>query len=167
MSYLTEKVQQHKATYPHGENSTKQKYSPWVDELLENVSAFVPHAAKFDAELKQLLDALDYSKMIERCEMANNYFVPKLEAVSDFVLNHIVAISSEKGIKAYQEELLELESDFYQQIIKLHKLTHSIKAVIYRKDDLPSFTIKSASERMSRIKDLNKSMVKDHNEKYQ
>lgn len=166
MGHLVQNVQSHSDSYPQGENSTKQKYISWAQELVTKVRDFAPHAAKFDAELHTHLDLHDYTKIIERCEQANNYFIPKLEGISDFILQHLVVLSSEKGTKAYGSELLDLESEFYQLIIKLHKLSHSLQAIIHKTDDLPKFNIKSANERIQRIQEISKSTVNDYNEKY-
>ena len=166
MGHLLHLSSHHKNSYPQGDNSTKKKYILWADELVTMTQQFVTHAATFDNELNHLLDKQDYKKIIERCQMANTYFIPKLESASDFILQHIAIISSENGIKAYVSELLELESEFYQQIVKLHKFLHSLKIIIEKEKETPAIVISSAMDRLKKISEFSKSKEHHHKNKF-
>lgn len=127
-------LKNHLASYTMAENkSNKQKHANWAKELLEKFEPLKINADKFSNQLLGIFESndTDYLKMIEaRHIAAKNYFYPVLKDLSKSVLVQIELVKEEKQIKAYLEELLELEGIFFKHLQQFDKVSAIINNIL-------------------------------------
>ena len=70
----------------------------------------------------------------ERVVLAHQYFKPLFEQLSKKVLDHMKAIASKAGTKAYITELKEVEALFFRQLHQIHKTELLISATLDNKE---------------------------------
>lgn len=127
-------LKNHVASYTMTENkSNKQKHQVWAQELLDKFEPLKLNADKFSNQLMQIFEsrAEDYLQTVSaRHIAAKNYFYPVLKEISKSILVHIELLKDEKQIKAYLEELLELEGILYKHLQQLDKVSTVIDNVL-------------------------------------
>ena len=132
--WLYTNFKNHIASYTMAENkSNKQKHQAWAQELLEKFEPLKLNADKFSNQLFLIFEsrAADYLQTVNtRHIAAKNYFYPVLKELSKAVLVHIELLKEEKQIKAYVEELLELELLIFKQLQQLDKVSMVIDNVL-------------------------------------
>jgi nucleoside-triphosphatase THEP1 len=132
-SRLQENLQKHIESYNRDEKkSIKQKHAAWAVQLKADFEPNVAVADKFVAQLKQLTAAerTDLKLLSERIASAKNYFDPIFKKLSGMVLKHIEALKKEKKVKAYLNELLEIEGLFFKQQQQIAKAATMVSSVI-------------------------------------
>jgi len=72
----------------------------------------------------------DKVRLLERIKAAREYFQPRIQSFSNRVLEKIGELKIEKGVKAYRNELRQLESIFYGQIQKIYKVETFIRTLL-------------------------------------
>ncbi len=127
-------LKNHVAGYTMSENkSNKQKHAAWAKELLEKFEPLKLNADKFSNQLLGIFESNDpdYLKLIEaRHVAAKNYFYPILKDLSKSILVQIELVKEEKQIKAYLEELLELEGLLFKHLQQFDKVSLVINNVL-------------------------------------
>ena len=92
------------------------------------------NADKFSNQLFLIFEsrAVDYLENVNtRHTAAKNYFYPVLKELSKSILVHIELLKEEKQIKAYVEELLELEGLLFKHLQQLDKVSTVIDHVLH------------------------------------
>ena len=125
LSELIHKFTQHLETYQKDEQrSAKQKYFEWAFELKKEVEQIKIVADKFIQQLNSIFESKAPDRMTvlqQRVSAAKNHFIPLLKDISKKIIKQIEALQSEKKVKAYLQELTELESYFFKQIQTINK----------------------------------------------
>jgi hypothetical protein len=147
-SFLQGQLGYHLRSYDKDEKkSAKQKYAQWAKELRQSFFEVAEVAGKFMTQLNRIVRSPDPTEaLFERVGAAKKYFDPLLKAYAQKVFNHYLNISQkEKKVKAYLNELKELESLFYRQLYQIYKAEAIIKAAIdntqLQKEEVMAFDI--------------------------
>lgn len=131
-------VKEHVESYSKDEKkSAKQKQYPWAVALKKELDTVKPHADKFLYQLSNIIDnkEVDYLETLKgRVFSAKEYFLPMLKNCSKNIFNQIEKIKSEKKIKTYFNELLELETQFYEQTKLISKAELLANAFLHNKE---------------------------------
>ena len=141
---LAYSMKEHVESYSKDEKkSVKQKQYPWAAALKKELDAIKPHADKFLYQLSNILDKQegDYLEALnQRVLAAKAYFLPALKNNSKNIFQQVEKIKTEKKIKAYFNELLELETQFYEQTKLISKAELLVSAFLsnteFTKEDL-------------------------------
>ncbi|MBE7179179.1 MAG: helix-turn-helix domain-containing protein, partial [Mucilaginibacter polytrichastri] len=114
---------EHRQSYTKDENrSAKQTHESWAAAVLDEFVTLKNHADGFRRQLNKLfLAEAPMSQVQERVEAATQFFIPKLDALSETVLAHVAAVKIQKHVKTYLTELLELELVFFEQQKRVRK----------------------------------------------
>ncbi len=136
---LIRKIQEHADSYTKKDEakSIKQRYHQWAKELEKQILEIKPVADKFKNQIIAITEKkekgyLDF--LHSRVLAATAYFSPVLKSMSTIIFRHIEIIKSEKKIKAYLEELLELEITLFEQQKIINKSALIIQATITNKE---------------------------------
>lgn len=133
--------------------SPKQKYIEWAVERKNEITELKKIADKFLKQLEEITQKENYKKhLLERIEAANQHFVPKLKTISKEIYKHIENLKSEKKIKAYLEELSDLDAVIFKQLQNLYKALAMVKSSV----ENMAFTKETINS-----KEINKEKVKD------
>lgn len=128
-------LKNHEASYTMAENkSNKQKHQAWAHELVIKFEPLKLNADKFSNQLFLIFEsrAEDYLETVNiRHTAAKNYFYPVLKELSKSILVHIELLKEEKQIKAYVEELLELEGLLFKHLQQFDKISTVIDNVLH------------------------------------
>ena len=125
LSFLNNSLQKHMESYSvDKDKSVKKKYFEWAMNLKTEFMAIKLHADKFLVQLKKIIDSQepDYKEQLKsRILSAKNYFSPLLKQFSTTILKQVEKLKTEKRIKLYLSELIELDAAFYKQIQLINK----------------------------------------------
>lgn len=131
-------VKEHVESYSKDEKkSAKQKQYTWAAQLKKELDTIKPHADKFLYQLSSIMDTKEpnYLKTLKgRVFSAKEYFLPVLKDCSINIFQQIEKIKSEKKIKTYFNELLELETQFYEQTKLINKAELLANAFLHNKE---------------------------------
>lgn len=157
-SNLNHQLTSHIESYQKDEQkSSKQKHFKWAFELKNEVETTKQVADKFLNQLKQIFESKteDYTQQLQtRIIAAKNHFTPILKQYSKTVLKQIEALQSEKKVKAYLQELADLDSLFFKQL----QLINKAEAMVQSANDNSEFSkekINTSAENKERIEELN------------
>lgn len=161
-NWLYTSIKHHTESYDKTDHkSAKQKYEIWAKELFEKTEPLKLNADKFLNQLIVIFDG-NVSESLEhihnRNQAAKNYFYPLLKEFSKTILIHIEALKEEKQVKAYMEELLELESLLYKQMQQLDKVSTVVENVLH-KVEFKKEQVKFNANQNERIELVRQSMV--------
>jgi hypothetical protein len=133
-SYLTvcfDLSELHKSLFYHIESydkdekkSAKQQHKKWAGDLKEQIEVIKPNADKFLNQVYAIVVNKEsgYLELLDaRVKAASEYFIPLIKKMSASIMAHLEEVRSEKKIKTYLNELLELESAFYEQQKRIKK----------------------------------------------
>lgn len=127
-------MQEHVESYSKNEKkSAKQKHYKWAFALKKELDAIKPHADKFLYQVANIIDGKDgnYIEILKgRVLAASAYFLPFFKTSSKTIFQHIEKIKTEKKIKTYFNELLDLEINFYEQTKLIGKAELLINAFL-------------------------------------
>lgn len=111
--------------------SAKQKYRNWASELHKSFKEVNEVADKFLAQVKRLIhQADDLGVLLARVSAAKGYFDPIFKDYTNKVIDQKSKVNPEKKIKAYLNELMELEMMFLRQVYYIYKAEAIIKSAI-------------------------------------
>ena len=131
---LGNKLQQHIQSYSMAENkSSKQKYSAWAFDLKKEFDETKLFADKFILQLNNIIGFKQEGykqQLFERIQKAKQYFAPIFKKFSSKILGQIEVVKSDKKVKAYLQELVELDSLFYKQQSQISKAEVLLNASI-------------------------------------
>ena len=156
-------MKEHVESYSKDEKkSAKQKQYPWAAELRKELDAIKPHADKFLYQLSHILDKqeTDYLETLnQRVMAAKAYFLPVLKESSKKIFQQIEKIKSEKKIKTYFNELLELETQFYEQTKLISKAELLVQAFLHNKE-FTKEDLNSVLNDRTRTEQINRALTK-------
>lgn len=157
-STLNNNLRIHLESYQKDElKSAKQKYFNWALELKKEVEATKTVADKFLGQLKQIFDSKqpDYKEQLhKRITAAKEHFGPILKQFSKTVIRQLDLLHSEKKVKAYAQELSELDAQFFKQLQLINKAEAMVKSATDN-TEFSKTTIHSAAENKERLETLN------------
>lgn len=139
LNHLIRSAEEHSDSYikKDEKRSVKQRYHDWAKEFEKELKRLKPHADKFRSEINSILRLkLDghMEFLNKRVTAAAEYFIPHLKTFSSKILRHAMILKTEKKIKAYMEELLDLELIIHEQIKLIYKARLLITATIEKKE---------------------------------
>lgn len=121
---LNNAFQNHVLSYVQDKKkSVKSTHKDWASQLKDKTESLQTNGGKFLGQINTILanESPDYILLNERIEAATNYFQPILSDLQETIFNKIKELNKEKRIKAYLEELLELESLCFLKSVDLQK----------------------------------------------
>ena len=120
-----------KKPVPISRGSEKQHYFDWANQLMKDVDLVKETADKFINQVKQIFahQKPDYQTiLLARVNSAKDYFLPILKTHSKAILGKIEEVSTKKKVKAYLQELVDLDGVFYKQIQSIQKVEALLKS---------------------------------------
>lgn len=124
--------QSHAQSYKdHGSKSQKGKNRSWITQQVQLLSGTLDPARKFRNELATIFSKLpiDYEHAAKRVEAAYNYFYKTLDGVLYSNLKQIAELQQKRSTKNYAEELLDLDLELTETILRLKKAKELVTAV--------------------------------------
>jgi len=171
---LFNSVKYHSASYTKDDKkSVKQQYRNWAMELSSDLEPVKEVADKFSGQLSQIIGTKypGYMQVLsERVKAAKNYFEPLLKKFSKRIFRHINKLEKQKRIKAYLNELRDLELQFFKQLQAMYKsealINSAIKGTELLKENLLNTDLYKERENLRREKtDLKKKHKDDKRKK--
>ncbi len=131
---LCNSVKYHAESYTKDDKkSIKQQYKNWARELQTDLIPLKEVADKFLGQLSQIIGT-QYSGYLlilsDRVKAAKDYFEPLLKKNSELIFNQINNLSKQKRIKAYLNELRDIELLFFKQLQAMYKSEALINSAI-------------------------------------
>lgn len=167
-STLNHALTNHIESYQKDEQrSAKQKYFNWAFELKKEVDSARIVADRFLNQLTNIFQSTqpDYKEQLKaRVEAAKNHFQPILKQFSKTVLKQIELLQTEKKVKAYLEELSELDALFFKQLQLISKAEAMVKSA-NENTEFSKSSINSNEQNNERIAELKEITVLPKNKK--
>ncbi len=145
---LSTQWRQHLQTYiSETDRSKKKQFEAWAQVQSQTMDGLLIHSEKFVNQLHQLFHAEphDFEFVKERFEKAYAYFFPKLDRIVFEILFTVTRVKKMKKMKAFFEELSDLENSFIKAILQLMKAQLLMKALAegkeISKENLSSLTL--------------------------
>lgn len=138
------------------QKSSKQKHFNWAFELKKEVEAARVVSDKFLNQLNFIFQTkqADYKEQLKiRIEAAKNHFSPILKEFSKKILKQIELLSAEKKVKAYLEELAELDALFFKQLQLINKAEAMVNTAT-ENSEFSKDKINTTEQNIERIKEL-------------
>ena len=123
----------HDASYvPLGSKSEKGKQRAWSNQQYGVIQPLVQPAEKFISQLQKLCSQrpVNLPFLLERIEAANQYFIKPLENCAYSTLKKIEEMKRVRKMKAYIEELEELDNLHFTLLVGLKRCTLVVKRLI-------------------------------------
>lgn len=150
--------------------SAKHAHSAWAVQLKEKISDAASNASKFVRQINTILAVTptDYAPLSERVKAANSYFLPILSELRDTITGKIKEINTQKRIKTFITELLQLEALCFAKGVQLQRATLFLEATLEGKELLKD-QIKAISQDAGREEKLKACVQRDEifEEEYQ
>lgn len=124
--------QSHLQTYKdHGSKSEKGKNRSWITQQAQMIASTLEPARKFRNELASVFSKLpiDYEHAAKRVDAAYTYFYKSLDGVLYSNLKKIAELQQKRSTKNYAEELLDLDLELTETILRLKKVRELVVAV--------------------------------------
>lgn len=133
-NWLLRSLEFHLDSYNKQENkSIKQQYKSWAGTLLESFRPIKKVADNFQMQIQRIIQQHSDNRIVmlhERVLKANDYFEPLLNELLDSVAGHRKELSTQKRIKKYLNELLDVERLFFKQLQSINKAQALLKSAI-------------------------------------
>ena len=161
----------HVASYnKKGKKSAKQKYEAWAKGLQSDLKPVKEVANKFTNQLRIITrtQTPDYLTVLQkRVIAARNYFEPLLNGFSKGIFNHINDLNKQKRVKAYVNELRDIEQIFFRQVQLIYKSEALINSAIHNTGISKTALLNSTldEERKSMIRERSSSEMKKNGRK--
>ena len=112
--------------------SLKSQFRQWAQEQAKTYDTIVQHSEKFLNQLKGILSQPDYDKhyLLERFHKAYDYFFPQLERLTIETFYTHLQVNGKKQVKAFSEELTQLEDIQIDAITQLLKTKIILESMI-------------------------------------
>ncbi|MEI6488038.1 MAG: helix-turn-helix domain-containing protein [Bacteroidota bacterium] len=132
-------IQEHADTYVKKDEtrSVKQRHHTWAKELENDLLEIKPISEKFRNQVLQItaFQAAGYlDHLLNRVKAASSYFIPVLKNISSKIFKQISKVKSEKKIKTYIDELVQLEVMIFEHVKLINKASFLIEAIINNKE---------------------------------
>lgn len=113
------------------EKSKKKIYENWAGDQLKRLQAIYMHSENFCKQIRQIFQAreFDFKYLKERFEKAYQYFYPKVDQLAFETLFTLEKVKRTKKMKAFFEELSELEIVQIQMVLNLKKANKLLWAI--------------------------------------
>ncbi len=120
---LAQEWRNHKFSYrDKSEISEKTKHAEWAHKRTDEMEALIVPSEKFVAQLNKLFsNTIDFKFVNERILAAYNYFFPVMDQLVYEILWKIEEVKRIKKVKAFYEELMELEDLQVNAVLRLMK----------------------------------------------
>lgn len=111
--------------------SKKSQFSSWAEETSSSFEALHSNAQKFVNQLQKAFQesTIDMEYVRERFEKAYEYFFPILDSMYDGILMNLLKVQRMKKMKAFMEEIQELEEEHIKIILALNKNQQMLKVL--------------------------------------
>lgn len=138
LSALDNYVYDHVHSYTKDINrSAKQKHHKWAEKLSKDLIAVRGNADKFMAQISRLsTDKTEEGRknLLDRVLAAEKYFVPLITAFSEHIFERMELVKQDKQVLEFLNELLEMESLFFEQLKKMKKAPALLSAVMENRE---------------------------------
>lgn len=150
-SVLIRDLTHHERSFTKEESrSMKQKHSDWTKEIIAETLPLQKVGDGFGKEIYRILHSREYiDHLEERVEKAQSYFLEILSPIAEKVQAHRQNVSKEKKVKAYLQELTDLEEAYIKKIRDIERMSYLVKTL--KTGKAPSFT-PSASQLLTQKK---------------
>lgn len=129
---LAQQWRNHQFSYNEKSSSSeKSKHEIWAKNQAQIIEEFVEPSRKFINQLNKLFsEDIDYQFINTRFQAAYNYFIKPLDSMVYEIIWKIEEVKRIKKVKAYYEELLELEELQIKAVLRLMKAKLLIETII-------------------------------------
>ncbi|MCD4812884.1 helix-turn-helix domain-containing protein [bacterium] len=161
-SNMIQALSYHTITYNKDvRKSVKQKYKSWAIELLDRSRPLKKTGDAFQNQMQTIISgSKEYEHQLQdRLLAAIGYFEPLMQTLSDKVTSSIKELEGQKGIKAYLNELHDLDNLYYSQLQKMYKAESMIDAIV-KNSSFSKETIKKPAMAETRQKEVVKERLK-------
>lgn len=138
LSALDNYVYDHVHSYTKDINrSAKQKHHKWAEKLSKDLIAVRGNADKFMAQISRLsTDKTEEGRknLLDRVLAAEKYFIPLITAFSENIFERMELVKQDKQVLEFLNELLEMESLFFEQLKKMKKAPALLSAVMENRE---------------------------------
>lgn len=138
LSNLSKSIQYHIESYSKDEKkSLKQGYKNWAIDLKFQIDSIKLNSDKFMVQVNNIINNAEtgYLPLLnERVKAATTYFQPAFKEISNYIVNHIDKLKSNKKIKTYVKELYELEVSCTEQFKRMQKAKIFTDALVNQKE---------------------------------
>jgi hypothetical protein len=138
LSALDNYVYDHVHSYTKDINrSAKQKHHKWAEKLSKDLIAVRGNADKFMAQISRLsIDKTEEGRknLLDRVLAAEKYFVPLITGFSEHIFERMELVKQDKQVLEFLNELLEMESLFFEQLKKMKKAPALLSAVMENRE---------------------------------
>lgn len=116
--------------------SKKNSFMEWADEMAASFSNLLDVGNKFTHQLQRLFESgdLDMELIDARFNKAYDYFFPILDRQYESILTVLLKANKMKNVKAFREEIMELEETHLKVILGLFKNKQLLK--VFKEDQL-------------------------------
>ncbi len=130
---LVYELQLHIDTYTKDENrSVKQQFLVQIQDVKHDVVPIVDVSNTFSIQLRNLIQSNTEIHVIkDRIEKAYAYFEPLMGAISKKIFAIMEQLQDLRGVKAYTNELSQLELQYYTKLQKIKKCIALIDAMMH------------------------------------
>ncbi|MDA3881925.1 MAG: helix-turn-helix domain-containing protein [Bacteroidales bacterium] len=146
ISAVKYEMNHHLSTYTKDTGrSNKQAYKKAVEQISVKIPPVATVAMQFQTQVQRMfMQENDLSFVLERVTAAVNYFEPLFDEISNSFFLIIDDLQSQRGVKAFENELRSLELLCFNQFQKMRKCILIIEAVlsnqdVQKKDMLPEY----------------------------
>lgn len=111
--------------------SPKRKHQDWAQKQAECVAELGEASVKFQSQLHKLFaaESVDLAFIRQRVEAAYAYFFKPLDAVVEALLLKMEEVKRTKKVKAFYDELLDLEELQIKTVLQLKKVRQLLQVV--------------------------------------
>jgi uncharacterized protein YpbB len=131
-SALAQEWRNHQFSYNEkSEVSEKAKHAAWAKTNAETVNGLLEPSRKFLLQLDKLFaeEDLNIQFISERIQAAFDYFFPPLDTLVQAILWKLEEVKRIKKVKAFFEELLDLEEEQVKVVLRLMKAKTLIQTI--------------------------------------
>lgn len=117
--------------------SAKQKHHKWAEKLLKDLITVRANADKFMVQIGRLsADRTEAGRrgLLERVIAAEKYFIPLITGFSENIFERMELVKQDKQVLEFLNELLEMESLFFEQLKKMKKAPALLVAVMENRE---------------------------------
>ena len=117
--------------------SAKQKHHKWAEKLSKDLIAVRANADKFMVQIGRLSadrTATGRNGLLERVIAAEKYFIPLITGFSENIFERMELVKQDKQVLEFLNELLEMESLFFEQLKKMKKAPALLAAVMENRE---------------------------------
>jgi hypothetical protein len=155
--------------------SKKGQFTTWAEETAPSFEALHSSAQKFVSQLQKAFQEseIDMEYVRERFEKAYEYFFPILDSMYDGILMTLLKVQRMKKMKAFMEEIQELEEAHIriilslnknQQLLKILKEGKSINKINLHNTFVGQYKINKVNELIEKLKQESQEILKEIDE---